>query len=46
MSEDQEDLNEMDMAILHILVKAGRPLTHEEIIAELERGEWDLATVH
>jgi len=42
LDEDQDDL---DAAIAIIKAKAGRPLTEEEVIAELENGDWDLVTV-
>lgn len=41
--EDQDDI---DAAIAIIKAKAGRPLSDEEIIAELENGDWDLTAAH
>lgn len=41
--EDQDDL---DAAIAIITAMAGRPLTDQELIKVLERGDWDLVTVH
>lgn len=41
-----EDQGDIDAAIAIIKARAGRLLTEEEIIAELESGDWDLATVH
>lgn len=43
LDEDQDDI---DAAIAIIKAKVGRPLTDEEIIAELENGDWDLVTAH
>lgn len=41
-----EDADDLDAAIAIIRASAGRPLSDEEIIAELEQGGWDLVTVH
>lgn len=43
LDEDQDDI---DAAIAIIKAKASRPLSDEEIIAELENGDWDLTAVH
>lgn len=43
LDEDQDDI---DAAIAIIKTKAGRSLSDEEIIAELENGDWDLTAAH